>query len=384
MDNEERLFLAMSGGRPDRTPSISLSLDPNLTNQALGLKPSKLLEFTSGGWGGRFIDRHYRQINRFFDPAFFLFYNQAALANYRMGFDALWFGYWRMGLRDHAHLVDVFGRLDDIVDDGFGNAYFMYRDGLIETPEEWRAWERPTIASYAAAGARMYRLMRAIWKKRIAIVPFVGPGLWENSWQPMGFARFVTLMRRDPDFVREAVGYYTALTVACVDAFCAAGARVLTLGEDLAYKSGPMLAPAMLEEFYGDAYRQVTAAAHRYGAKIAIHCCGNTTDLLDRFVDWGFDGAHAFEPSADNTLAGAREKVGDRLCLIGNIDITHTLVDGTREEVEAETLAAVRDAAGGGFILSPAHTHPTMSVRNIRWMLETSRAQARSQVKPPA
>jgi hypothetical protein len=372
MDHEDRLFEALSGGEPDRTPSISMSLDPNITNQALGLEPNGLLEFLGGERVSRFVDRHARAINRFYDPALFFFYNQCAKANQAMGYDAMWFGYWRMGLRDHAHLVDVFGRLDDIVDDGFGNAYFMYRDGLIESPEAWRAWPRPPIACYAAAGARMYRLLRAIWGRRIAIVPFVAPGLWENSWQPMGFTRFVTLMRRDPAFVREAVGYYTALTVACVDAFCAAGARVLTLGEDLAYKSGPMLAPDMLERFYGDGYRQITAAAHRYGAKMAIHCCGNTTALLEKFIEWGFDGAHAFEPSAGNTLASARAQVGDRLCLIGNIDITHTLVEGTREEVEAETRAAVRDASGGGFILSPAHTHPAMKVQNIKWMLQAA------------
>ncbi len=373
MDNEERLFIALGGGKPDRTPSISMSLDPNITNQALGLEPFGVLGFLASPWGSRFVDRHAAAINRFFDPAMFFFYNQCALANYRIGFDAIWFGYWRMGLKDHAHLRDVFGRLDDIVDDGFGNAYFMYRDGLIGGPEEWRAWPHPGIAKYASTGAGMYRLLKAIWRKRIAFVPFIAPGLWENCWQPMGFARFVTLMRRDPAFVREAVGYYTALAVACVDAFCDAGARVLTLGEDLAYKSGPMLSPDTLEDFFGDGYRQITATAHRHGARIAIHCCGNTTDLLEKFIDWGFDGAHALEPSAGNTIAAAREKVGDRLCLIGNIDITRTLVDGTREEVEAETRAAVRDARGGGFIVSPAHTHPAMNVRNLKWMLEASR-----------
>lgn len=375
MNNEERLFVALSGGTPDRTPSVSMSLDPNITNQALGLKPSNLLKFLSSDRGSRFVDRHADAINRFFDPALFFFFNVGAKANAAMGFDALWFGFWQMGLEDHAHLKDVFGRRNEIVDDGFGNAYFMYRDGLIDGAEEWRAWPHPPIAKYATTGARMYKALKAIWGRRIALVPFVAPGLWENSWQPMGFTKFVTLMRRDPDFVREAVGYYTALMVASVDAYCRAGARVLTLGEDLAYKSGPMLSPDMLEDFYGNGYRQITSAAHRHGAKIAIHCCGNSTDLLEMFVDWGFDGAHAFEPTAGNTLAAAREKVGDKLCLIGNIDITHTLVDATREEVEAETRAAIRDARGGGFILSPAHTHPAMSVRNIKWMLEAARSE---------
>jgi uroporphyrinogen decarboxylase len=147
------------------------------------------------------------------------------------------------------------------------------------------------------------------------------------------------------------------------------------VGDDLAYRSGPMLSPVMLEKFYGEGYRRMTATAHRYGAKIIFHCCGNTRDLLEKFIDWGFDGAHAFEPPAGNDLAAARASVGDRLCLVGNIDITHTLFDANREEVEAEVTAAIDGAGRGGFILAPAHSHPAINVRNVRWMLEAA-AQA--------
>ena len=375
MDAEDRLYAALDGQQLDVPPTISMAVDPNIVNQALGNKPSKLLEFLNSGPGSRLVDRHHGLFNRFYDQAMFLFYGNYIRANYQMGFDAVWFTFWRMQLCDHTYLQDAFGRRMNIVDDGFGNAYAMYSDGLITTPEEWRAWPRPNIAEYAMATARMYRVLRAMWRRKIAVIPFIGPGPWENSWQPMGFTRYVTLLRRDPAFAREAIGYYTALIVASVDACCAAGARVLTMGEDLAYKSGPMLSPEMLEKFYGESYRQITATAHRHGAKMAIHCCGNTRDLVEKFVEWGFDGAHAFEPSAGNDLAEAREKVGDRLCIIGNIDVTRTLVTGTREEVEAEVAAAIRDSRGGGFILTPAHSHSDLSVERIKWMLEAGRRQ---------
>ncbi len=374
MDAEARLFAALDGRQQDRPPTISMSLDPNITNQALGLKPSGLLRFLASERGSRLVDRYGGSISRLFDLAMLYFYDQCAKAHVAMGFDAMWLGYWRFSLRDHAHLADVFGRLNDIVDDGFGNAYFMYNDGLIKSPEEWRSWPWPSISGYAARAAAVYRLVRARWGRKLAIVPFVGPGMWEISWQPMGFAQFVTGMRKDPAFAREVIGYFTTLNVALTDSYCTAGARVLTMGEDLAYRSGPMLSPDMLEDFYGDGYRQITATAHRHGAKIAIHCCGNTTELLEKFVEWGFDGAHAFEPTAGNDLATARARVGDRLCLIGNIDITHTLVDGTREEVFSEVARAIEDAAGGGYILSATHTHPSMSVERIKWMLQAARS----------
>lgn len=366
----------MGGEETGRISSLSLMMDPNITNQVFGTRPGPLLDFLKSRRGGRYVDRRAGAINRWFNPAFFLFYNLNALANYRMGFDALWYNYYRFRIRNHAELEDEFGRLFDIVDDGYGNPYFMYRRGRIGSYREWLSWPRPSIARYVSHGVRIYRALRRIWKSRIALVPFVGPGLWENSWQPMGLPAFASLMRRNPDAAGEMIRYYTALSVASVDAYCNAGARVVGLGDDLAYKAGPMVSPSELDRLYGDGYRQITAAAHRYGSRIFLHCCGNTNELVEMFVEWGFDGAHAFEPTAMNDLAEAREKVGDRLCLIGNIDVTRILVDADREEVEDAVEEAIRKSRGGGFILAPTHTHASINVQNVRWMLETAKRHA--------
>jgi len=373
LDPEERLFTAMSGGKPDRVPTFSLIMDPNVENQVLGSKPAGVLDFLNSDRGSRHVDRRADAINRLFNPAIFFFGYQGARANHAMGFDGLWSSYWRLKILNHKELGDVFGRLFDIVDDGYGNAYFMYRDGQIKSAEEWRAWPHPSIAQYASTSLRIYKLLRKIWNKRIAMIPVVAPGLWENSWQPMGFTRFIALMRKDPDFAREVIGYNANLLATTADAYASAGARVIGVGDDLAYKSGPMLSPGMLEDFYGEGYRRITEAAHRHGSKIFLHCCGNTNELVEKFVEWGFDGAHAFEPTAGNDLAEARRKVGDKLCLIGNIDITHILVDARKEEVEEAVRKAIEDSAGGGFILAPTHTHPSLNVQNVRWMIEAAK-----------
>ena len=66
--------------------------------------------------------------------------------------------------------------------------------------------------------------------------------------------------------------------------------------------------------------------------------------------------------------------MGGRICLIGNLDITHILVDASREEVFAAVKQAISDAGeGGGFILAPDHSHPDISVERLRWMVEAAR-----------
>jgi uroporphyrinogen decarboxylase len=72
-------------------------------------------------------------------------------------------------------------------------------------------------------------------------------------------------------------------------------------------------------------------------------------------------------------LAKAKDVVGDRICLIGNLDVSRLLVDADKEEVYEAVRLAIHDAGhGGGFILAPDHSHPGISVERLRWMLEAA------------
>ena len=372
MTPEERIVAALEGRETDRVPTLSILADPNIINQVMGWKPSPILPFVKSRVGAGLMDRYKGAMNPLADLAMFGLHDLTLRANAKMGFDAYLVCYWRFGIRNHAELQDAFGRVFKLVDDAHGNPYFMYSRGILNTPEQWRRWGHPEVAGYARAAARMYRLLRRRWRNRIAVIPFVGPGVWENLWQPMGFSEFVVLQKKDPGFIREAIGYFTNLCVAMVESFCHAGAPALCLGDDLAYKSGPMLSPDMLDRLFGDAYRQITATARRLGRPIMIHSCGNSEKLLDLFTEWGFNGAHAFEPTAGNDLKEAREKVGKWLCLVGNIDITHILTEANREEVGRAVQEALEKAGGGPFILAPAHTHGDIRVQNVAWMLEAA------------
>ena len=372
MTPEDRIVAALRGRDTDRVPTLSLFSDPNIVNQVMGWKPSPILPFLKSRAGSRLVDRHAERISRLADLALFGLNDMGARINYKMGFDAYLACYWRFSMRNSRELQDAFGRVFSLVDDAHGNPYFMYKEGLLKTPDHWRKWPRPEVAKYARDAARVFRLLRHRWKDRIAIIPFAAPGVWENVWQPMGFSEFVVQTKRDPGFVQEVISYFTNLNIAMVESYCHAGAAAVCFGEDLAYKSGPMLSPEMLDRLFGNAYRQITATAHRLGRPIMIHSCGNSNELLDLFMDWGFDGAHAFEPTAENDLESARKKVGARLCLVGNIDITHILTDANKEKVEQAVKEAIRKASGGGFILAPAHTHADICVQNVAWMMDAA------------
>lgn len=372
MTPEERIYAAFETQGAGRVATLSILSDTNIINQALNRKSRGTTRFFEKPGAQRFVDRNAKTLSKFSDLLMFFVGSDVLRGNHALGFDGAFVMYWDGGVLDHERIYDCFGRVFRIQDDGYGNPYPMYDGGLIDSAEKWETWPQPDTSSFAKKGARIYRILRRMYGRRIAVIPFVGPGLWENSWQPFGFSRFAVIMRKNPEFVRKAAAYYTDLAVACVEALVGEGARVIAFGDDLAYKSGPMISPATLNEFYGEGYKRINAAAHARGAKTIFHCCGNTQSLLEYFVEWGFDGAHAFEPTAGNSLSEARRILGDRLCLVGNIDVSKTLVDASRDEVIDEVRRAIAESKGGGFILAPAHTHPGVSAERVRWMVEAA------------
>ncbi|MFX1460593.1 MAG: uroporphyrinogen decarboxylase family protein, partial [Promethearchaeota archaeon] len=65
-----------------------------------------------------------------------------------------------------------------------------------------------------------------------------------------------------------------------------------------------------------------------------------------------------------------KKKIGNKLCLSGNIDTRHILVDATKQEVEDAVKNAIKALGhGGGYMLSPANFHPGISVKQLSWMI---------------
>lgn len=90
---------------------------------------------------------------------------------------------------------------------------------------------------------------------------------------------------------------------------------------------------------------------------VIIHCDGNVYSLLDDMVDSGADGWHVIEPQAGMDVGLVKERYGDRICLLGNIDVSHTLPFGTPESVAREVRERSRAATcGGGYFLGSSNS----------------------------
>jgi uroporphyrinogen-III decarboxylase len=376
MNCHERTVAALNRQQPDRVPLFSCTEEQNQIYEILeeedGAIPLSLIQngitgalfklaaplINASGWFNREIER---------------FMTKKVEADVALGYDCSWLMYSAIfRIRDNHQATDIYGRLYDFVADADGNLDTpMYRRGLLTTPEQWDAWSHPDPDKLHATIRRVYSGLQRAYGDRIYLMGSLFCGIWENASQVMGLPAFAVTLRRDPDFVRRMIRYYETLALAAVHATADAGMPAYVYSDDMGYKSGPQTSPRVMAEFFGPSFRRVVEAAHERGLKIIVHSCGNIYQLLDLFVECSFDGIHSLEPTAGIDLAEVKRRVGDKMCIFGNLDISHVLSHGTRQEVENAVKHALRVAAqDGGFIMAMTNSHNAVKVENTRWMIE--------------
>ncbi|MFX1418170.1 MAG: uroporphyrinogen decarboxylase family protein, partial [Promethearchaeota archaeon] len=183
---------------------------------------------------------------------------------------------------------------------------------------------------------------------------------------------FARALKNDPKLVEERFRFCTNYTLTVFKAYADCGAKIFLEGGDIAHKGGPMINPKYFNEFLLPCYKEVSEQIHDWGGKYILHTDGDVTDLLDFIVECGFDGLQCLElPYVDPYHV--KKKVGDKLCLSGNIDTRYILVDANKDEVEKAVKNAIKALGhSGGFMLSPANFHPSISPERLKWMIETT------------
>ncbi len=108
---------------------------------------------------------------------------------------------------------------------------------------------------------------------------------------------------------------------------------------------------------------------------IIFHSCGNFKLFIDDYISLDIDAIHPFQKKAGWDLKEVKKRYGEKICIIGGVDATETLCNGTPEDVKNETIEALESAkSGGGFVLASDHSlHGGVQVENALEMIKTAK-----------
>lgn len=184
----------------------------------------------------------------------------------------------------------------------------------------------------------------------------------------MGMEDFAYNTIDEPDFVKELMEKYTEWISRVIDNLQECGFDFLWSFDDFAYKTSTMFAPDTWDEFFRPYLEKSTS---HIKLPWIFHSDGNLMPMLDKLLELGMNGIHPLEPGTMD-LKELKEKYGKKVCLVGNVDIDHTLSDASREEV----FQVVKDriellGPGGGYIISDSNSVPDYcNPQNVKWMAE--------------
>ncbi len=375
MNCEERVWAALNREPVDRVPTYAVSVNGNICDEILGKPPRSAFDVMDE-LKEQHPDDWTERVNGVMGNIETNLFSRTMEAAAEIGYDTCSAGYIPFIFENKTKMTDIFGRIYKVIDDN-GHIFPYYFDGAIKNQDDWDNYPKPDIKEIYRRAKQLFKTIKRKcnnFKKDIYLIAHDDyASVWPPVWQGMGMTAFAHALRKNPKLIEERFEQTTEFVIGLFKTYAELGAKVFFEGVDIAFKSGPLINPKYIDQYVAPSLKRVVEAVHNWGGKIIFHSDGDITSLLDFVVDCGFDALHCLEPPYVD-LDLVKKKVGDKLCLLGNIDTSHILVDATKKEVEDAVKYAIKILGpGGGYILSPSNSHPAMSYQRIKWMIEATK-----------
>ena len=182
-------------------------------------------------------------------------------------------------------------------------------------------------------------------------------GFYEQIWMLMGFDCFNIGLYEDPELV-ERIFERIGQTVLAVWEQIADNDSVgaMWLGDDVAYSEGLLVHPDVLRSHTHPWMSKMAECCRQKGKPFIYHSDGRIAEIIPDLVRIGINALHPIEPKAMD-IFDLKTTIGDKVCLIGNLDLDRLLTRGTPDEVEQGTRYLIeRLSPGGGYVLGSSNS----------------------------
>lgn len=192
----------------------------------------------------------------------------------------------------------------------------------------------------------------------------------------LGVEQLSYLYVDDEDLYIEIIDTLAGLCYRCVKAALESGAKFdyAHFWEDICFKNGPLVSPAVFEEFVAPHYRKICDLLLQYGVNIvSVDCDGLIDSLVPIWLENGVNTMFPIEVGTWNaSIAPWREKYGRELRGVGGMNKTVFARDYSAIDKEIERLKPL--IALGGYIPCPDHRiAPDAKFENVQYYCEQLR-----------
>jgi uroporphyrinogen-III decarboxylase len=203
-----------------------------------------------------------------------------------------------------------------------------------------------------------WQAMKTGWKNRDYVLSIDGGSFYGFLRDWIGFEDLSYMLYEDPGLVQEMMDYLGDFFIEVLrKAVTEVEIDFAMFWEDMCYKSGPLLSPAMFRKFMLPNYQKVTGFLADHGIELSwVDCDGNIEALLPLWIEGGVRGFYPLEVASNMDAAQLRRQYGQQIVMWGNVD-KRALASG-KDAIDSELARLAPVAALGGFIPLVDHGVP--------------------------
>jgi len=177
-----------------------------------------------------------------------------------------------------------------------------------------------------------------------------------GQWAPftcaariLGAEAIMLATMEDPDRLGELIKFSTELIWSIIEPILAhEDIQGAVMADPMA--SGDLISPDTFRTFAAPSLKELVGRIRAKGKYAMVHICGDTTGILEDIVDIG---PNCFSIDQKVDLKKAKEILGGKVCVAGNVSPSGAFLSGTPEEVINEANSCIQTwGKGGGFLLT--------------------------------
>jgi uroporphyrinogen decarboxylase len=253
-----------------------------------------------------------------------------------------------------------------------GNGAFLRRHKLhASTPEHvdftvkdragWEEHIKPLLKfDRRRINFEAYRTARRAAAESQRFFCWSGVNVFELMHPVCGHEYMLMGMALDPEWIQEMVTTYSNLIIQLQETLFAEEGKPdgIWFYEDMGFKERPFMSPEMYTAMIQPAHKRTFDYAHSLGLPVVIHSCGFVEPLLPGLVEAGMDALQVMEIKAGMDSCRIKKNYGDRIALIGGIDV-RCLTHNDRPWIERELTTRIPILKqGSGYVLHSDHSIP--------------------------
>ena len=251
------------------------------------------------------------------------------------------------------------------------------RKHLLETPDDIAAFIR-WLPDPDDEDARALRETAAGWRKQIGDLGINAPwgwaGVFNYASDLWGIENLMMAPYTDESVYQALMDSLTAHMIAYNRPLIEGGADAVGLQGHIA--NARSVSPDYFMEFVFPYEKRLIEAIHAQGAFTVYHNCGCARAFYPCYRELGMSIWETVSepPQGDNDLAEAKRVMGDRVCLLGNLDQLRFLKTATPAEVDAKAREIVRIGKPGGryFFAASDFLEKDTPLANVKAMLRAA------------